>query len=158
MRHALLFPSIALAATLTAAPAHAQDPVPPPTAVPPATAVAQPPAGAEEPKLVFEREVFRYPGGARRDPFRALTNADETGPMFQDLTLRMIVYSAAQPARSIVMVRDGAAKSYRLRRGDVVGNATVVDIGRYRVVFSVEDFGIRRQEVLELKPNNREGA
>ena len=50
-------------------------------------------------------------------------------------------------------------RQYRLRRGDSVGNATVVDIGPTRVVFSVSDFGIRRQEILELKAAaKREGA
>jgi hypothetical protein len=54
-------------------------------------------------------------------------------------------------------VSDGSKKQYRLRRGESVGNATIIDIGPSRVVFSVMDFGIRRQEVLALK-DNREGA
>lgn len=110
---------------------------------------------ANDPKLVFEREVFNYPGRARRDPFMPLTGAN-AGVLFSDIRLRMILFDD-NPARSIVAVSDAAGKQYRLRRGDTVGNATVVDIGRTRVVWSVNDFGIRRQEVLELKPT-REGA
>lgn len=110
-----------------------------------------------EPRLVFEREVYTYPAGARRDPFRPLTSTD-SGPLFQDLQLRMILFSREHPGRSVVVLQDAAKKTHRLRRGDAVGSATVVDIGPRRVLFSVVEFGVRRQEVLELKPNNREGA
>jgi hypothetical protein len=107
-----------------------------------------------EPKLVFEREVFDYAGRARRDPFRPLTSSTE-GPLFTDLSLHMILFSE-DPRSSVVAVSDAAKKQYRLRRGDSVGNATVVDIRPARVVFSVLDFGIRRQEVLDLKETERE--
>jgi hypothetical protein len=117
----------------------------------PETPVAMAQAG--DPRLVFEREVFAYPGRARRDPFMPLTGQN-AGILFSDVQLRMILYDE-NPGRSIVAVSDAANKQYRLRRGDSVGNATVVDIGRTRVVFSVSDFGIRRQEVLELKPTGR---
>lgn len=108
-----------------------------------------------EPRLVFEREVFRYAGRARRDPFQPLTGRN-AGPLFADLMLRMIIYSD-DPSESMVTVADAANNQYRLRRGDTVGNATVVDIGPTRVVFSVNDFGLRRQAILDLKAN-REGA
>lgn len=134
----------ALILALAAAPAAAQQPPAP----------APQPAASAEPKLVFEREVFHYPGKARRDPFRPLT-ATSSGPLFQELKLHMILYSD-DPARSVVSLSDGAQKQYRLRRGDSVGNATVIDISPTRVVFSVLDFGIRRQEILNLK--EREGA
>ena len=127
---------------------------------PPTPAPAEPQATTPaEPKLVFEREVYTYPGAAgRRDPFVPLVGANDAGPLFQDLQLRMILYSAESPARSVASVMDASKKVYRLRRGDVVGNATVLDIGPRRVLFSVVDFGIRRQEVLQLKSTNREGA
>jgi hypothetical protein len=122
-----------------------QEPAP---ATPPATIVQ-----ADEPQLVFEREVYTYPGRARRDPFMPLTGQN-AGIMFSDLKLHMILFDD-DPRRSIVAVSDAANKQYRLRRGDTVGNSTVVDIGRTRVVFSVNDFGIRRQQVLEMKPTGR---
>lgn len=143
----------------TAAPVRAQDAPRPPTqdaaAPQPADAPAAAAAQPTDPKLIFEREVFTYPGRARRDPFMPLTGAN-AGILFSDLTLKMILY-VDDPRESIVAVTDAANKLYRLRRGDSVGNATVIDIGRTRVVFSVSDFGIRRQHVLELKPT-REGA
>lgn len=136
---------LALLALAAAAPASAQQAPVPDT--PPATIVQA------EPQLVFEREVFSYPGRARRDPFMPLTGQN-AGVLFADLKLHMILFDD-NPNRSIVAVSDAANKQYRLRRGDTVGNATVVDIGRTRVVFSVSDFGIRRQEVLEMKPTGR---
>lgn len=123
-------------AVLAAAPAAAQQPTPPDS--------------AGEPRLVFDREVFSYSAGGRRDPFRPLT-ASEDGPLFEELRLRMIVF-ARDPRESLVMVQDATDKVHRLRRGDRVGNATVVDIGRTRVLFSVNEFGVYRQGVLELKP------
>jgi hypothetical protein len=142
VRDLLRAPLTVLAIAIVAAPAAAQQP-------------AAPDAGqGGEPKLVFDREIFHYPGKARRDPFRPLT-ATAAGPLFTDLKLNMILYSD-DPGSSIVSVTDASLKQYRLRRGDSVGNATVVDIGPTRVVFSVLDFGIRRQEILNLK--EREGA
>jgi hypothetical protein len=117
------------------------------------------PDSAATPRLVFEREAYTYPGAAgRRDPFLPLVGRNAAGPQFQDLQLRMIIFSAESPARSVASIVDATKKVYRVRRGDVVGNATVLDVGPRRVLFSVEDFGIRRQEVLELKSTNREGA
>ncbi len=130
---------IAIAALLCAAPAAAQR-----------AAAAQPDSASAEPQLVFDREVFSYSGGGRRDPFRPLTASDD-GPLFEELRLRMIIFSR-DPRESLVLVQDVSEKVHRLRRGDRVGNATVVDIGRNRVLFSVNEFGVYRQGVLELKP------
>lgn len=120
-----------------------------------ATPAATGATASPELRLVFEREVFSYRSRGRRDPFQPLTTA-QTGPLFADLKLQMILYSEV-PSESVVAISDGSGKQYRLRRGESVGNATIVDIAPSRVVFSVNDFGIRRQEILNLKPN-REGA
>jgi hypothetical protein len=50
-----------------------------------------------------------------------------------------------------VLVLDGAKRQYRLKRGDVVGNARVVEIRPLAVRFAVENFGMVRYEVLELR-------
>lgn len=108
--------------------------------------------------LVFDREVYRYAGANRRDPFKPLTSREGMGPMYSDLSLRMIIYSDS-PSESVAVLADGGRKIFRVRRGEVVGNATVVDIGPSRVVFTVEDFGVRRQEIMDLKAKNqKEGA
>ena len=137
---------------LLAPPLHAQQPPAPartdttqPGGTAPATVVQ-----ADEARLMFEREQFTYPGRGRRDPFMPLTG-DRAGPLFSDLKLHLILYVPQDPAASIVTMSDAAKKVHRLRRGDSIGNATIIDIGPTRVVFSVDDFGVRRQAVLELK-------
>lgn len=128
---------------LAAAPASAQQPAP-------ANPARQAPAASDEPRLVFDREVFTYPENGRRDPFQPL-RASDSGPQFAELSLRMIMYSP-NPSESMILLQDASQKVHRLRRGDSVGSATVVDIGRTRVVFSISEFGMQRQEVLDLKP------
>ena len=136
-----------------AAPPVAEQPPPPQDTTPLAPTATVIRAG--EPVLVFEREVFSYPGRTRRDPFRPLTG--DEGPLFEDLRINVILYSP-NPAESVVLLSDATNRVYRVRRGETVGQCcTVVDIGPTRIVFSVVDFGIRRQEVLALK-SQREGA
>jgi hypothetical protein len=114
-------------------------------------------SAARDVELVFEREVFRYPGASRRDPFKSLADEQSLGPLFDDLKLRMIIHSPL-PNQSVALLADGSQKIYRLRRGDMIGNATVIDITATKVTFTVDDFGNRRQEVLDIKANQKEGA
>ena len=118
---------------------------------PPAVGPPKPP-----PKLVFDREVFEYPGSSRRDPFRPLSDNDTQGPQFSEITLSGI-FVMPNPAQSLVMFQDLSKKQYRLKRGESVGNITVLDITKSTVVFSVEEFGMKRREVLDLK-TSRAGA
>jgi len=51
------------------------------------------PQGGQRPRgaditLVYEREVFAYRGGERRDPFQPLTQENQLGPQFRELSLR----------------------------------------------------------------------
>ena len=117
-------------------------------AVPVLGLVAQQRQGAEV-TLVYEREVFTYSGGERRDPFQALTGDNQMGPRFQELTLQGIVYSNV-PGRSVAVLQAGGDRVLRARVGDVVGNSRVIEIGPTRVVMAVENFGTIRQEILEL--------
>ncbi|MGH7503607.1 MAG: hypothetical protein ACREL7_17910 [Longimicrobiales bacterium] len=117
---------------------------------------AAPVSAAREIRLVFEREVFRYPAQTGRDPFKSLAD-EERGPLFDELVLRMIIHSPL-PNQSVALLADGSRKIYRLRRGDIIGNATVLDITSTKVTFTVDDFGNRRQEVLDIKANQKEGA
>jgi len=112
---------------------------------------------ADEPRLIFEREAFNYAASGRRDPFRPLTSRDGIGPVYEALTLRMIIYSEVRD-QSLVVVADAANRTHRLRRGDVLGNARLVEIEPARAIFSVEDLGVRRQEVLVMRRNQQEGV
>lgn len=99
--------------------------------------------------LVYEREVFSYRGGERRDPFRPLTEDDQMGPRFQELSLQGIIYSDVAGG-SVAVVRGRESRVYRARVGDVIGNSRVIEIGPTRVVMAVENFGTIRQEILEM--------
>lgn len=122
----------------------------------PAAAVPAPSANSElELELVFEREVFFYPTGAMRDPFKPLL--DSSGPRFEDLTLRGVIHSD-DPTLSVVLLADAGGRIYRVRRGETVGNARVIDVQPMRVIFAVNNFGVVRQETLELKRKAPEGV
>ena len=125
----------------------------------PLAAQATPPAGPppKPPELRFEREVFDYDGGGRRDPFRALTSSTE-GIQLSDLTITGILLDPLDPAGSLVTLKDKNKRNYRVRRGESIGNITVVTIERTRIVVSIEEFGMKRNEVLNIKSNTREGA
>jgi hypothetical protein len=105
--------------------------------------------------LVYEREIFSYRGGDRRDPFQPLTQDNEMGPRFQELSLQGIIYSDV-PGASLAILQAGGGRVMRARVGDVVGNSRVIEISPTRVVMAVENFGTIRQEILELP--QREGA
>ncbi len=109
-------------------------------------------------KLVYDREVYSYPGETRRDPFVPLlgANRDELGPRFEDLVLRGIIFSP-NAGQSMALLTDPSGKIYRVRQGNVVGNARISIVEPLRVLFQVETFGVARQEQLELKSPARGG-
>jgi len=134
-----------------AASANAQQPVAAATpTVANADPAAKPAQPTPEPKLVFDREVYAYASNARRDPFKALAGKESLGPLFEDLKLRGIIYSA-QPTLSIVLLQDGSKRMYRMHRGEVVGNSRIVEIKPLMVRFAVENFGMIKYETLELR-------
>ena len=117
---------------------------------PPAVSAESTAAATDDPILVFEREIFDYAAAGRRDPFRALSEGGASGLLFEDLTLRMIIFVDV-PSQSVAVLSDARGKIHRVRRGDIIGNAQVQDIAAAHVVFSVENLGVRRQQVLDLK-------
>lgn len=122
-------------------------------------AASQVPEPAEgEVRLVYEREVYGYTEIGTRDPFQALVGEGvNIGPTFTDLRLRGIIYSTGR-GQSIALIHDRSGKLYRARRGDIIGNATVLEIRPLEVLFVVEDFGQTRQEMLRLRSDGAEGA
>lgn len=137
----------ALLVVIAALPLYGQAPAP--------AGPAAPPGSQPEPKLAFDREVFAYPVEGRRDPFRPLVGGPgSSGPLFQDIALRGIIFSP-DPRRSVALVQVGNRRTFRLRRGDIIGNARVLEIQPLRVRFAVENFGAVRNEVLELRGNNQ---
>lgn len=125
----------------------------------PGDAMDEVPAPAEgEVRLVYEREVYAYDASGVRDPFQALVGPGvDLGPTFADLRLSGIIYSTGR-GQSIALIHDRSGNLYRARRGDIIGNATVLEIRPLEVLFVVEDFGQTRQEMLRLKSDDAEGA
>lgn len=113
---------------------------------------------ADSLQLVFEREVFNYPMFERRNPFQPQTGDDSLGPRFEDLVLLGVVIDP-DPTRSIAVIgarppgatsEQAATRAFRLRRGDIVGNARVIDIQRRQVLMEVNDFGLSETRMLDL--------
>ena len=133
---------------VTAQPLVAQDPQPdPPPRTPPDSVT-----------LVFEREVFFYPQYQRRDPFSPLVSGDENGPRFEGLKLLGVIYSS-EPNGSVALLGPraeqtedpSAVRTYRVRRGDRVGNIRILQIQETRIVVEIEEFGMREQRIMELE-------
>ena len=108
--------------------------------------------------LVFEREVFVYPQYQRRNPFAPLVSGDEAGPRYEGLQLIGVIYSA-DPEKSVALFgprTDLAAdpslvRTYRVRRGDQLGNIRILQIQETRVVVEVQEFGMREQRIMQLQ-------
>jgi hypothetical protein len=109
-------------------------------------------------RFIFEREVFTYPAAGRRDPFLVLSAATGMGPTFDELRLLSTTVVPADPGRSMAEIRDAAGNVYRVRRGSVLGNVTILDISRGAVVVGVDEFGVRRQEQLRMNPPRSGGT
>ena len=83
----------------------------------------------------------------------------DSGPRFEELSLQGIVYSS-NPQLSVVLlhggevaVREGVSmpQTFRLRRGEVVGNVRIIEIQPTRVIVDVDEFGVIEQRVFELQ-------
>jgi len=108
--------------------------------------------------LVFEREAFFYPRYERRNPFAPLLVSDESGPRFEEIQLVGIIYStnpdlsvASFGSRLTQTVDGSGGQSYRVRRGDTLGNVRILEIQQTRVVVQVVEFGLTEQRVMELQ-------
>jgi hypothetical protein len=97
------------------------------------------------------RETFAYAGGSR-DPFASLLNTTAAGPEIGSLELVGVYQNLRNSDNSVVVLRDkGTAKRYKLRVGDQVGRAKLVQIKPRDAVFTIRDFGFERQETLSLR-------
>jgi hypothetical protein len=132
----------------------------------PSVAAAQedPPARQQPTELVFEREVFAYPGFQRRNPFRPLTGAIQGAPRYDELRVLGIIFSDRQSESVAVLgtstveysedastVNVQPGQSWYLKVGQSVGNIRVVEIRREQVVVEVEEFGLTEQKTMQLQ-------
>jgi len=101
-------------------------------------------------ELTFVRETFSYAGQGRRDPFVSLLANGELKPMMSDLRLVAVAYDAGG-RNSVAIMRDVNTKEqYRVRPGQTLGRMRVARIQQKQVLFTIEEFGYSRQEILAL--------
>lgn len=111
-----------------------------------------------EPELIFEREVFRYPAFARRNPFLALAAGGEI--RYEQLSLIGIVYSP-DPSASVAVLSTGnvtvnddgtvapvQGDAYNAKVGQRIGNTTIREIQRDRIIVDVEEFGLTERRTM----------
>jgi hypothetical protein len=117
-------------------------------------AVPKTPERPERP--AFEREVFDYQGGGRRDPFVSLMSNGDLRPVITDLQVIGIVFDESGRT-SVAILKDLSSKEqYRVRVGQSVGRIRVARIDTKSVTFTIEEFGFSRQETLALVDPNKE--
>jgi len=126
---------------------------------------------ANQPKLVYEREVFHYPTYERRNPFQPLVGEDQGGPRFEQLRLIGILYDSDNPKESVATVGTstvsvsadgtsvnvGTGQSWYLKVGQTLGNIRVLDISQDQVVVDVEEFGLTTRKTMQIQ-NRRLGG
>ena len=97
------------------------------------------------------RETFAY-GGGTRDPFNSLINSSKNGPEIGDLDLVAVYQDLRTPSNSVVVLREKvSSKRHKLRVGDQLSRARLVQIRPRDAVFMIQDFGFERQETLSLR-------
>jgi hypothetical protein len=114
---------------------------------------------ARQERLSYRRETFAYDAGGRRDPFVSLATTGVLRPTIADLSLVGIAYATRNGnsgVQSIAIFRDRQTKEqYRVRVGQPLGRMRVASIEPRRVVFAIDEFGISRQESIEMGDSTR---
>ena len=114
-----------------------------------------PPAPVRRPEVVLVREVYDYRQEGRRDPFLSLVSSSELRPTITDLKLVAVAHDAAG-RNSVAIMRDVKTnEQYRVKVGQTLGRMRVAQIQPKAVVFSIEEFGYNRQEILALGDTTR---
>jgi hypothetical protein len=110
------------------------------------------PATDTSPKVLINREVFQYEGSGRRDPFVSLLNTSDLKPLLNDLKLVGVAYDP-RGQNSVAVLRDITSKDqYKVRVGQTIGRMRVAAIQPKAVIFTIEEFGYSRQELLPIAP------
>ena len=125
-------------------------PPPPPGTRKPAAATAPIPVADTAPRVLINREVFAYDGDGRRDPFVSLLTTSDLRPLLTDLKLVAVAYDP-RGQNSVAVLRDVTSKDqYRVRVGQTIGRMRVAAIQEKAVIFTIEEFGYSRQEILPI--------
>ncbi|MGI8618313.1 MAG: hypothetical protein ACR2L6_04390 [Gemmatimonadaceae bacterium] len=123
-----------------------------------AAAQATRPDSAAAPTLqehTIHREVFEYDAGGRRDPFASLLATSDLRPLLIDLRLAAIAYDP-NGGNSVAVLRDLTSKEqYRVKVGQTLGRMRVAAIQPRSVTFTIQEFGLSRQETLTMNDTTR---
>ena len=115
---------------------------------PPLSAAAPVPAPDTGSRVLITREVFQYEGDARRDPFVSLLSTKDLRPMLVDLKLVAVAFDP-RGQNSVAVLRDVTSRDqYKVRVGQTIGRMRVAAIQEKAVIFTIEEFGYSRQEIL----------
>lgn len=159
-------PPVPVPQTKAAVPQTKTATVPPPApqtkAAPAGSAIAAGPQGGAarvQPKppaeVTFNREVFAYTKANRRDPFTTMITSSDLRPQITDLKLVTVIFSSVRSS-SVAIMRDLTTnEQYRVRVGQTLGRMRVAQIQQRAVVFSIEEFGYNRQEVVSMDDSTR---
>ena len=113
---------------------------------------AVPAAADTAPRVLINREVFQYDGDGRRDPFVSLLTTSDLKPLLTDLKLVGVAYDP-RGQNSVAVLRDVTSKDqYKVRVGQTIGRMRVAAIQPKAVIFTIEEFGYSRQELLPIAP------
>ncbi|MEP6729320.1 MAG: hypothetical protein ABJE10_01715 [bacterium] len=101
------------------------------------------------------REVFTYEPDTRRDPFFSLILTEDLRPLLSDLKLVGILYEASG-RRSVAIMRDILTNAqYRVNAGMSLGRMRVAQIKPRAVIFTIDEFGLSRQDSLFLVDSSK---
>lgn len=126
----------------------------------PPASEARRPAGApvraeavdSAPRVLINREIYAYDGDGRRDPFVSLLTTSDLRPLLSDLKLVAVAYDP-RGKNSVAVLRDPTSKTqYRVKVGQTIGRMRVAAIQEKAVIFTIEEFGYSRQELLPIQP------
>jgi hypothetical protein len=96
------------------------------------------------------REVYSYDDGRRRDPFFSLILTEDLRPLLSDLKLVGVLYEPSG-RRSVAIFRDVLTNAqYRVQTGMPLGRMRVAQIKPKGVIFTIDEFGLSRQDSLML--------
>jgi hypothetical protein len=111
-----------------------------------------PPKADTTPRVLINREIFQYDGDGRRDPFVSLLTTSDLRPLLSDLRLVAVAFDP-RGQNSVAVLRDPTSKSqYRVKVGQTIGRMRVAAIQEKAVIFTIEEFGYSRQELLPIQP------
>ncbi len=145
-------PTPSTAAKPATKPAKRASPPPAPDPRKPAVPAAPVPAVDSGPKVLINREVFSYDGAGRRDPFVSLLTTSDLKPLLTDLKLVGVAYDP-RGQNSVAVLRDVTSRDqYKVRVGQTIGRMRVAAIQPKAVIFTIEEFGYSRQELLPIAP------